>query len=80
MPNITIRVSEELKEEMKKHASVKWSSAIRSIIERKLSDFDEADRIARKSRFSMKDWKLIEKKLSKKTAEHAKALLNESNG
>ena len=80
MPNITIRVSEELKEEMEKHSSVKWSSAIRSIIERKLSDFDETDRIARKSRFSMKDWKLIEKKLSKNAAEHAKALLNESNG
>jgi len=34
---------------MEKHSSVKWSSAVRSVIERKLADFEEADRIAKKA-------------------------------
>jgi hypothetical protein len=79
MPNITLAISEELKNEMEKHSSVKWSSAVRNIIEQKLTDFAEAEKIAKKSKFTMKDWKLIEKKISKNLAKHAEALLNEGN-
>ena len=64
---------------MAKHPSVKWSSAVRSIIEQKLADFDEAERIAKRSKFSWKDWKLTDRKISKSAAKHAEALLNESN-
>ena len=80
MKNITLVISDELKTEMEKHSSVKWSSAVRNIIEQKIADFYEAERIAKKSRFSWKDWKVIEKKVSKAAARHAEALLNESNG
>ncbi len=79
MPNITLSVSKELKNEMERHSSVKWSSAVRSIIEQKIADFDESERIAKKSRFSWKNWKLIGTRISKSAAKHAEALLNESD-
>lgn len=79
MPNITLVVSEELRRDMEKHPSIKWSSAVRNIIEQKLADFKELEKLAEKSKFTMKDWKLIEKKVSKSMAKHAEALLDESN-
>jgi hypothetical protein len=80
MPNITLVISRKLKMEMKRHPSVKWSSAVRNAIEQKLADFREAESIAKRSKFSLKDWKSISEKVSKNSARHAKALLNESNG
>ena len=80
MSNMTLAITEKLKTEMARHSSVRWSSAVRNIIEQKLADFDEAEKIAKKSRFSLKDWKLIDRKISKNAASHAKALLDESNG
>lgn len=79
MPNLTLVISERLKLEMDKHPSVKWSSAVRTIIEQKLADFAEVEEIAKKSRFSWKDWELIGKKISKNAAKHAEALLSESH-
>ena len=79
MPNITLSISEELKKEMEKYSSVKWSSAVRNVIEQKIADFEEADSIAKKSRLNWKTWKLISAKISKNAAKHAEALLNESN-
>jgi hypothetical protein len=79
MPNITLSISEELKKEMKKYSSVKWSSAVRNIIEQKIADFEEADSIAKKSRLNWKTWKIISAKISKNAAKHAEELLNENN-
>lgn len=79
MPNITLSISEELKKEMEKYSSIRWSSAVRNVIEQKIMDFEEAERIAKKSRFNWKAWKLISAKISKNAAKHAEALLNESN-
>jgi hypothetical protein len=78
MPNLTLAISEELKLEMEEHSSVKWSSAVRNIIEQKLADFEESEELAKKSKFSWKDWKAIGHKISKTAAKHAEALLNES--
>jgi hypothetical protein len=79
MPNITLSISEELKREMEKHSSVKWSSAVRNVIEQKIADFEEAESIAKKSRLNWKTWKLMSAKISKNAAKHAEALLNENN-
>ncbi len=79
MPNITLSISEELKKEMEKYSSVKWSSAVRNVIEQKIADFEEAESIAKKSRLNWKSWKLINAKISKNAAKHAEALLNENN-
>ena len=49
MPNITLSIPEETKRRMEKHPHVKWSSAIRAIIERRLDDFEETERLAQKS-------------------------------
>ena len=79
MPNITLSISEELKKEMEKYSSVKWSSAVRNVIEQKIADFEEAESLAKKSRLNWKTWKLIHAKISKNAAKHAEALLNENN-
>ena len=80
MPNITLVISEELKRAMKQHPSVKWSNAVRNIIEQKLEDFREAESLAKKSKFNWKDWKLINVNISKSAARHAKALVHETDG
>jgi hypothetical protein len=79
MPNITLSISEELKKEMEKYSSVKWSSAVRNVIEQKIADFEDAESIAKKSRLNWKTWKRISAKISKNAAKHAEALLNENN-
>ena len=79
MPNITLSISEELKKEMEKYSSVKWSSAVRNVIEQKIADFEEAESLAKKSRLNWKTWKLISTKISKNAAKHAEELLNENN-
>jgi len=79
MPNLTLVITDELKKQMDKHSSIKWSSAVRNIIEQKLRDFAEAESIAKRGRLSAKDWDKISQKISKAVARHAEALLNESN-
>ncbi|MDE1824766.1 MAG: hypothetical protein KGH61_01060 [Candidatus Micrarchaeota archaeon] len=79
MPNITLSISEELKKEMEKYSSVRWSSAVRNVIEKKIADFEDAEKIAKKTKLNWKDWKLIGAKISKNAAKHAEALLNEGN-
>jgi hypothetical protein len=79
MPNITLSISKGLKKEMERYSSVKWSSAVRNIIEQKIADFEEAESIAKKSRLNWKIWMPISAKISKNAAKHAEALLNESN-
>ena len=79
MPNITLSISEELKREMKKYSSVKWSSAVRNVIKQKIADFEEAEMITKKSRLNWKAWKPMGAKISKNAAKHAEALLNEGN-
>lgn len=79
MPNITISVSEETKKLMKAHPEVRWSNAIRAIIERKLEDFKESERLARKGGLTEKDIEPVIKKVEKDIAKRAERLLNEGN-
>lgn len=79
MPNITISVTKETRRRMKEHPEVRWSNVVRTIIERKLLDFVEAERLAQKSSLTEKDVEMLSKKAAKGFARHAKRLLNESN-
>lgn len=79
MPNITLSINEETKQKMKKYPEVRWSNAIRVIIERKLQDFEIAEKLAKKSRLTEKDVNMLSAKVDKAMAKHAKGLLNESN-
>ena len=79
MPNITLSVTDELKEGMEKHPAVRWSNAVRAVIEAKLRDFEAAEKLAQKSSLTEKDVDLLSASISKSMARHAKGLLNESN-
>lgn len=79
MPNITLSVSDEIKKKMESHPEVRWSNAIRATIERKISDFESANDLAKKSKLTEKDAKTLSEKAEKAMAAHARKLLNESN-
>ncbi len=79
MPNLTLVIDKETRDRMKRHSSVKWSDAVRTIIEKKLEDFEEAERLAQKSKLTMADVKEISKKIEKASSRHALRLLNEGN-
>lgn len=79
MPNITLSVAQETKSKMEKHPEVRWSNAVRAIIEKKLEAFEEAERLAGKSWLTEKDIEALSEKVSKGIAKHAKGLLDESN-
>ena len=65
---------------MKRHPEVRWSNAIRAMIERKLRDFEEAERLVQKSRLTEKDVDWLTKQVAKDAAKRAKRLLHESHG
>jgi len=79
MVNVTLSIPAQTKARMDKHTEIKWSNAIRTIIERKLNDFEEAERIAKKSNLKMSDFDEISKKIDVAMAKHAEALLNGNN-
>jgi len=79
MPNITLSIPEETKRRMEKHPHVKWSSAIRAIIERRLDDFEETERLAQKSTLTERDVEKLAKKVNTAMGKRAKALLNGTN-
>lgn len=79
MVNLTLAISDETKKKMEKFPSVKWSNAVRVIIERKLGDFEEAERLSKKSKLSEKDAEKMSSKVDASIGRHAKRLLNEVN-
>ena len=79
MPNITLSIGDVIKQKMKQHPEVRWSNAVRVMIERKLHDFEVAERLAQKSRLTEKDVELLSSRVNKSMAEHAERLLNEGN-
>jgi hypothetical protein len=78
MANLTLYIPDRVKRMMNRHPNVRWSRAIRSIIEQKLTDFEEAERLAKKSGLTAADAARIARKIDAALGRHAKALLNES--
>ncbi len=78
MPNITLSIPEETMDKMRKHSHIKWSKAIRSIIEQKLDKLEESEALARKSRLKMHDFGPVGARIKASAAKHVKRLLNES--
>ncbi|NMA44373.1 MAG: hypothetical protein GX950_00980 [Candidatus Diapherotrites archaeon] len=79
MVNVTLSIPAETKARMDKHTGIKWSNVIRNLIEQKLDDFEEAEKLANKLNLSEKDLKPILNKINDSMAKHTEALLNESN-
>lgn len=80
MPNVTLSFSTETKRKMTAHPHVRWSSVVRSIIEQKLADFEEAERLAKKGGLSWQDLEPIVQKVKKDTQKHVRRLLYEAHG
>jgi len=78
MPNITLSITDETKMKMDRHPEVRWSNAVRAVIEKKLADFEEAERLAKKSLLTERDVELLSSKVNSAAAKHAKRLLDES--
>ncbi len=80
MANLTLSIEDETKARMDRHRHIKWSSAVRSIIESRLDDLEEVERLAGKSRFTKKDANELTKKTNAAIRKHVKVLMNESRG
>ena len=79
MPNMTLSFSTEFKRKMDAHPHVRWSAVVRSIIEQKLADFEEAERLAKKGGLTWKDVEPIVQKVKADTRKHVRRLLNETH-
>ncbi len=79
MANVTLFVPEDLKNRMDEHDEIRWSKAIRNIIEKKLDDLEEANRIASKSKITQEDVDFITKKINEDMKVHSKRLFDEVN-
>ena len=79
MPNLTLAITDQTKKKMNDHPNIRWSNVVRAIIEQKLEDFEIAEKIAKKSKFSQEDADFFAEKINKTSAKHARRLLNENN-
>jgi len=68
MGNITLSISEELHEKMKKHEDVKWSEVARKAIQKKIEDLEMLEKLTRKSKLTEKDAEMISKKIDREVA------------
>ena len=68
MPNITLAVSEELHNRMKKLSEVRWSEVARKAIEQRINDLEVMNKIASKSKLTKKDVEEISKKIKRAAA------------
>lgn len=55
MPNVTVSMPEDLREEMRKHAEVNWSAVMRKAVQEHLRKLAIADAIAEKSELTKED-------------------------
>lgn len=75
MANVTLFVPDDLKKRMESRRDVKWSNAVRTAIEQKLDGFEEADRLASKSRLSEEDVRRLSEEVDDSMGRHARKLL-----
>ena len=78
MANLTLFLSDLLKRRMKKHPHIRWSSAIRSVIEAKLEAFEEAEALAAKSALTVEEAGAFARRVDAAGARRARVLLNEN--
>lgn len=79
MANITLFVPDDLKRKMDAHSEIRWSRAIRSIIEQKLEDLEEWESLTRKSRLTVDDVQKLAAEVDEKMGKRAEELLNETS-
>lgn len=65
MPNVTLSIPEEIHKIMKKHREIRWSEIARAAIVKHVKKLALMDAIASKSKLTMKDIEVINKKVKK---------------
>jgi len=65
MPNITLSISEKVHEIMKKHREIRWSEVARAALMKQIEKLEIMERIASKSKLTMKDIDVINEKIKK---------------
>ena len=63
MGNITMMLSDQLQEQMKKHKEIRWSEVVRKAIKKKIEDLEPLDTLTAKSKLTQKDALEISKKV-----------------
>ncbi|MFA5246279.1 MAG: hypothetical protein WC408_00125 [Candidatus Micrarchaeia archaeon] len=63
MPNVTLSVSDELFKAMSRHKEIRWSEVARVAIAGKVEKLEMMDKIASKSKLTMKDVEEINEKI-----------------
>lgn len=75
---MTLFIPDDLKKKMDAHREVRWSRAIRDLIEDKLDSFEVAQRLAQKSALTKKDVGELAAKVDAAMARKMEALLHEN--
>ena len=65
MANITLAIPDDLHKRLKAHSEIRWSDVIRKMLENRLNDFEEMEKIVSKSKLTQKDVDEISKKIKK---------------
>ncbi|MEK6800660.1 MAG: hypothetical protein AABY05_01895 [Nanoarchaeota archaeon] len=65
MPNVTLSIPEEVYVVMKKHREMRWSEVARAAIVEQVRKLETMDKIASKSKLTMKDVEEINEKIKK---------------
>ena len=63
MVNITLSISEQLHERMKRHTELKWSDIARLAFEKKLIELELVDKLLKNSAFTERDAELLGHKI-----------------
>ena len=65
MPNITLSIPDSLHKRLKKHREIRWSEAIRAMLEKRLEDLELMDDLTKNSKLTMKDVEEIGAKIKR---------------
>ncbi len=77
--NITLSIPDEFKKRMDEHPEIRWSAAVRNVLEQKLDDLQELDAILKSSQLTQADARALADKVNQKGAKHAEALIRETS-
>ena len=65
MPNITLAIPDELHKRLKRHKEIRWSEAIRAMLEKRIEDLEFMDDLTKNSKLTMKDVEEIGSKIKR---------------
>jgi hypothetical protein len=68
MANMTLSIPDELLKRMKKFKEIRWSEVARQELERRVTEFEEIEKIASKSKLTEKDAREISEKIKEGVA------------